>query len=260
MNQTLRETLRVWALEQHAAAIRCDEVRLQRPSRRQLLRAAGLTAGAVSAVARARGGSGTAQGRGPEPDAGRGVGRPRGPVGRPRAVESLRRRLQSPERARPPLRAAGVLQRVRRQAVPLAGLELPVQPRRPGADDQDPARHQVERRRAVQRGRRGLHPEQPPRPGPQGEVGRGRPAVRSGGPGGGRQHGRGPVQGAGSPLLPLPDLQVRHRRLHRAQAHLPGPGLDHVQAFRSGQGLAGHHRSLEGGLRLAPAEGARSTG
>ena len=65
-----------------------------------------------------------------------------------------------------------------------------------GADDQDPLRDQVERRRAVLgRGRR-LHAEQPAGPGPEGAVGRRRPAVHAGGPGDRRQHGRDQVQGA----------------------------------------------------------------
>ena len=118
----------------------------------------------------------------------------------------------------------------------------------------------LERRHAVQRRGRGLHPQQPPRPRRQGAMGRGRPAVHAGGPRRGCQHGRDPIQGAVAPILLLHDLQVRHRRLHRAQAHLPGPGLDHIQALRPGQGLAGHHRALEGGLRLAPAEGDRPAG
>ena len=64
----------------------------------------------------------------------------------------------------------------------------------------------------------------------------------------------GQVQGPGAPLLLLHDLQVRHRRLHRAEAHLRGPGLAIVQSLRHRQGLAGHHRPLAGRLLLAGAE------
>ena len=66
-------------------------------------------------------------------------------------------RGEPPERPGHPLRAAGLLQRLRRQGAPLAGRELPVQPGLQGADDQDPLRHHVERRRAVLRRGRRLH-------------------------------------------------------------------------------------------------------
>ena len=197
----------------------------------------------------------------PQPDAEPRVDRkPRGPVGRLRALEPVLDRVEPPERPGHPLRAPGVLQRLRRQGAPLAGGELPVQPRLQGADDQDPVRHQVERRRPLLgRGRR-LHADEPPGPGPEGPLGGRRPAVHAGGARDRRQHGRDQVQGPRAPVLLLPDLQVRHRRLHRAEARLPGAGLDHVQALRRRQGLAGHHRTVAGGLLVAPAEGDRPPG
>ena len=86
--------------------------------------------------------------------------------------------VEPPERPGHPLRAAGLLQRLRRQGASLAGRELPVQPGLQGADDQDPLRDHLERRQALLgRGRR-LHAHQPPRPGPEGPLGRRRPAVR----------------------------------------------------------------------------------
>ena len=51
------------------------------------------------------------------------------------------------------------------------------------------------------------------------------------------------------------DLQIRHRHLHGAEAHLPGTGLDQLQAFRPGERLAGNDGAVEGSGGLAGAEG-----
>ena len=72
-------------------------------------------------------------------------------------------------------------------------------------------------------------------------------------------YGRRQVQGAGAALLRPADLQVRHRRLHGAEAHLLGRRrLDQLQVLRPGQGLAGDHRTVEDRRRLARAEGLRA--
>ena len=73
-----------------------------------------------------------------------------------------------------------------------------------------------------------------------------------------REHRRGRLCGPRAALLLLHDLQIRHRRLHRAEAHLRRPGLDDVQALRHRQGLAGQHGAVESYGRLAAAEGFRS--
>ena len=67
----------------------------------------------------------------------------------------------------------------------------------------------------------------------------------------------GQIQGPGASLLLLHDLQVRHRSLHRAQAHLRGPGPRLLQRLRYRQWLAGDDRPLEARLLLAGAEGHR---
>jgi len=157
-----------------------------------------------------------------------------------RALESLRHRLQPPKRPRDLLRAARVLQCVRRQGILVAGGELQVQPRFQGADHQDALRHQVERRHAIRRGRRDLHAECAEGTWAEGALGRGRAAVHAGGQNQRAQHRRHQVQDSGAALFLLHDVQVRHRRLHRPQAHLSGSGLDDIQALRSVQGLAGH--------------------
>ena len=115
----------------------------------------------------------------------------------------------------------------------------------------------VERRPAVQRRGRRLHPQHAARPRPQGALGRRRAA--GGGEGGGdrRQYRRDRLQDPGAAVLLLHDLQIRHRRLHRAEAHLRGAGLDHLQALRPGQEVAGHDRALAGRRRIAAAEGVR---
>ena len=69
------------------------------------------------------------------------------------------------------------------------------------------------------RGRR-LHAEQPARSGPQGEMGRRCAAGAGGGDGDRRQHGGARFQDPVAAVLLLRDLQIRHRRLHRAEAHL----------------------------------------
>ena len=183
---------------------------------------------------------------------------PRRPLGRLRIVESVRDRRQPSERPEPDLRAAGLLQRLRRQDVHVAGRKLPVHARLQAADDQDPPGHQMERRHAVQRRGRRLHVQHPARSRPEGEMGRRRQ------PGAGRSHRHRPehrgaeVQDPLAAVLLLRHLQIRHRHLHGAEAHLPGPGLDELQAFRHRQGLAGHHGAVEGRGFLAAAESIRS--
>ena len=182
---------------------------------------------------------------------------PRRPLGRFRPVERLLHRLQPPERPQPDLRAAGLLQRLRRQDLHVAGRKLQLHARLQAADDQDPLRHQMERRRPVQRRGRRLHAQHPARLRPQGEMGRRRAAGGGEGDRDRRQYGRGGLQDPVAALLLLHDLQVRHRRLHRAEAYLRRSGLDHLQALRHRQGLAGQHRAMAGDQRLAAAEGLR---
>ena len=95
------------------------------------------------------------------------------------------------------------------------------------------------------------------RPRPQGALGRGCAAGRGERDGDRRQYRGDRFQDPGAAVLLLHDLQIRHRRLHRAEAHLRGTGLDDLQAFRPGQEVAGHHRPLAGRRRLAAAEGLR---
>ena len=220
--------------------------RRQRLSRRQFLKAGALAVGAAADRATQ-----------PDVDA-RVVRQPRRSLDRLRTLESLRHRLEPPERARNLLRAPRLLQRVRRQGIHVARRELQVQPRLQGADDQDALGHQVERRRAVQRRRRDVHAEHAEGAGAEGPLGRGRAAIHAGGENHRAEHRRHQVQGPGAALLLLHDVQVRHRGLHRPEAHLPGTGLDDVQALRRGEGLAGHHQPVEGGVHVAAAEGRRS--
>ena len=144
-----------------------------------------------------------------------------GQVHRPQALEPVRDRRQPPERPGPLLRAALLLQRVRRQVLPVAGRRATPSAPTSAADDQAALGHLLERRHAVQRRRRRLHPTTPcvtsgtkVRWGPNvkefvKEAKATDPQTR-------RRH----LQHADAALHPLHVLQVRHRRLHRPEAHL----------------------------------------
>ena len=93
----------------------------------------------------------------------------------------------------------------------------------------------------------------------QGALGRRHPAGSRQRVGDRCQHSGRQIQGARAAVLRPADVQVRHRRLHRAEAHLFGQRrLGELQVLRSGQGVAGDHRAVEGRRGLRRAEGLRS--
>ncbi len=114
------------------------------------------------------------------------------------------------------------------------------------AHHQDAAEHQMERRRAVQRRGRRLYVQHAARPRAQGEMGHRRQPGAGQGDRDRPQHGRAGLQDSLSALLLLRHLQIRHRRLYRAEAHLPGPGLAAASSTsiwqRAGRSPPGHGR------------------
>ena len=106
----------------------------------------------------------------------------RRPLYRPSALESLQPRHQPSERPRPVRRAVGLLQRLRRSDDPVVGRELGIQQRLYRAHHQHAAGSHLERRRAVRRQGRSLHPADPVGDRPGGALGHrraGRGAVRA---------------------------------------------------------------------------------
>ena len=181
------------------------------------------------------------------------------PLRRSEPLERLPDRLQPPERPRNPARATGLLQRLRRRDHPLAGGELGVQRglHRP-CSIKTRSGIILERRHARSRRRTSPTPSRT-----AGELGS---AVKWGvdvstfleiGRGGDGDRRPPDVQDSRATLHVLHDLQVRHRLLHRAEAHLRGPGLE--RRSRTSISPPGCRSPLDRGRSSSPRRSRRSS-
>ena len=179
-----------------------------------------------------------AQGCAAQPPAAARAGRHAGQVPRLRPVERLRARRQPPDRPESDPRAAGLLQRLRRQGVHVAGRELRVQPGLQAADDQDcAAGRQLERRPAVQRRRRRLHAQQLQDLGPKVRWGVDVQQAH-------RRVRRRPTPTPSSIKFKLPAPRFFYLLTYKYDIGLyivpkhifDGPGLDHLQPLRPAKG------------------------
>ena len=208
----------------------------------------GATAAAVTALTPI--GLATAQPAVPaaQPDDEPGVGRARGALGGFRPVEPILDRLQPPERAEHHLRAAGLLQRVRRQDA-ICGWRRATSTR--PTSSSSPSRRVRGSSGATARRSRAE------------DVAFTLNSLRDLGPkvkwGVDVQQVLKEAKATDAntvvlefkvpvaALLLLHDLQVRHRRLHRAEAHLRRPGLDDASSTstspRAGRSRPGRGRS-----------------
>jgi hypothetical protein len=82
--------------------------------------------------------------------------------------------------------------------------------------------------------------------GPKVRWGDRRPAGRRQGRSDRPEHGGDRLQDPVAALFLLHDLQIRHRRLRRTEAHFRWPRLDDVQEFRPGEKMASQHGAMAG--------------